>query len=264
MIVPSSVVSSTWSLSFNMCQHSVVISLLYLLSLLNTSHSDLCSISTLTVPDDNGVCCSWWFVHNAYASGHGCECGSSANGIVVNTSAMEVQLRGCNCMTESNDRAQTVVGACLYQCIFNFQNDHECLFKSSCESSNSSSPPCSHFNRQSQLCSKCQPGFALPVYSYTMTCVNCTEYRWNWLKYIAVAYLPLTGFYLVIVSLQITVTTASADALILACQMISSPLSTRITFLKSIPARNIYINILVSIAAVWNLDFFRPAYLFCR
>ena len=239
-----------------MCQYLVVISLVYLVLLLNKSNSELYS-TQCTVPDNSSVCCSWWFVHNA--SGHGCECGSSANGRVADNSAREVQLRGCNCMTESNDRSQTVVGACLYQCTFD-----NCLYKNSCESSNSSSTLCSQFNRQSQLCSQCKPGFALPAYSYALSCVNCTEYRWNWMKYIAVAYLPLTAFYFVVVALRINVTAASVDVLIIACQIISTPLATSLYYTKNTAAYNIYINIFISIVAVWNLDFFRQTYpLFC-
>ena len=33
-----------------------------------------------------------------------------------------------------------------------------------------------------------------PVYSYRVDCVKCVDYRYNWLKYIAVAYLPLNVF----------------------------------------------------------------------
>ena len=43
---------------------------------------------------------------------------------------------------------------------------------------------CERYNRQGQLCGSCMPGYALPVYSYYLSCVNCTTS--NSAKYIAV------------------------------------------------------------------------------
>ena len=38
-------------------------------------------------------------------------------------------------------------------------------------------------------------GLWLPVYSYRVDCVECVDYKHNWLKCIAVAYLSQTVFY---------------------------------------------------------------------
>ena len=47
------------------------------------------------------------------------------------------------------------------------------------------------------MCGLCEHNHTPPVYSYSFTCVECTNYEMNWFNYIAIAYLPLTVFYFV-------------------------------------------------------------------
>ena len=52
---------------------------------------------------------------------------------------------------------------------------------------------CGKYKRKGQMCGSCEAGYAPPVYSYSLSCVNCTTS--NWAKYIAVSLLPLTVFF---------------------------------------------------------------------
>ena len=63
---------------------------------------------------------------------------------------------------------------------------------------------CGKYNRDSILCGDCLPGFSPLLYSYDMKCVNCTgqNMTYNWIKYIAVAYVPLTIFFFFVVILS--------------------------------------------------------------
>ena len=54
------------------------------------------------------------------------------------------------------------------------------------------------------MCGKCIKDYGFPVYSYRVDCVKCIDHKYNWLKYIALAYLPLTVFVLVIVIFKIS------------------------------------------------------------
>jgi len=65
---------------------------------------------------------------------------------------------------------------------------------------------CCNYHSDGQLCSKCKHGFAPLAYSYSLTCVECSNYTMNWIKYIAVAFLPLTLFLGVIVVFRLSVT----------------------------------------------------------
>ncbi len=48
------------------------------------------------------------------------------------------------------------------------------------------------------------PGYAPAVYSYSSACVECKNYKYNWIKYIAIAYIPLTVFYVLMVLLKVS------------------------------------------------------------
>ena len=62
---------------------------------------------------------------------------------------------------------------------------------------------CQGTKRTGQLCGRCLPNNYPLAYSYNMTCMPCPKARWNWLRYIAAAYLPLTLFYMYLLILFI-------------------------------------------------------------
>ncbi len=33
------------------------------------------------------------------------------------------------------------------------------------------------------MCGECVEGYGVPVYSYTLSCVECSEYRYNWMQW---------------------------------------------------------------------------------
>ena len=71
-------------------------------------------------------------------------------------------------------------------------------------STNINSEMCGPYKCKGLLCGECIKDYGLPIYSYDISCVKCVDYKYNWLKYIAVAYLPLTVFYLTIITLKIS------------------------------------------------------------
>ena len=68
-----------------------------------------------------------------------------------------------------------------------------------------------HLNRSGRFCGQCSAGYGLAVYSYKMlSCIPCQNYGYkNWLRYFAVALLPLTVFYILAVLLSFNVTSSS-------------------------------------------------------
>ena len=72
------------------------------------------------------------------------------------------------------------------------------------------------------MCTECVDGYAYPVYSYSLACVECKDYGYNWLKYIAVAFLPLTVFYIIVILFRISVTSGAMNGYVLMCQLLTS------------------------------------------
>ena len=118
---------------------------------------------------------------------------------------------------------------------------------------------CKKYNRDGQLCGKCQKGFAPPVYSYSVSCVNCAEYTKNWVKYVAISFLPLTGFFILIVTFRISATSGTMNTFILISQTMTMPLIMRVLTLKSVKSPSSG-HVLMSLYSIGNLDFFRLQY----
>ena len=126
---------------------------------------------------------------------------------------------------------------------------------------------CGGLNREGQLCGRCVKGFAPPVYSYSLRCVNCTDYHLNWLKYIGVAFGPLTLFCLLICLFHISATSPYLHGFVFACEIITSHTFVRLVVNSNVfnPSDSGKSLILLSrmylgLVSVWNLDFFCEEY----
>ena len=122
---------------------------------------------------------------------------------------------------------------------------------------------CADYNREGQLCGRCMKGFAPPVYSYSLVCVNCTDYHLNWLKYIGVAFGPLTLFCLLICFFHISATSPYLHSYVFFCQIFTSHnilrmiVNGKLFNLSFNSARTILVSkIYLTLVNFWNLDIF--------
>lgn len=227
------------------------------------------SQSAASLRDDYSSCPIWTLPQSVNGTTV-CICGSSLNRIVsCEPSTLNVFIRNYHCMTYSNALNDTVVGGCLYNFHENGQRfntywpvprlEHRndtavCHFTDYCERHN----VCTYYQHQTGLmCTNCVDGYAYPVYSYSLACVKCKDYKYNWLKYIAIAFLPLTIFFCIVVLLRISVTCGAMNAYVLMCQLIATPESIR-QFQRI--GKRIIGGTYFSVFGIWNLDFFRGLY----
>ena len=210
----------------------------------------------------NKSCPAWSVPANTST---GCRCGSTLGGkVVCNEALMELKLLSCNCMTDDEDMG-LIVGACSYNCYYRASpySAYRHFYNISKYSVNGEI--CDPLNRMGRLCGQCKEGFSPPVYSYDLRCVKCnsTDYsHYNWVKYIAVAFVPLTIFYIVVVAFRISATSPPLSSFVHVAQMVATPGLVRIYMFEldlqndsnsfSIPNR-----LLFDLYGVWNLDFFR-------
>ena len=200
--------------------------------------------------------CPPWF-HWDIQTG-ACQAGPQLGGIVQqNMKTLQTFLLECYCMTVDGDSLS--VGACLYTC-----NALDGYFPLPCQVSKVNNYTCADLNRQGPLCGQCMEDYAPPVYSYELKCVECKEYRYNWLKYLAVAFIPLTIFFVLVTLFSISFTSPLLSGVVLMFQLVVSPVQMEVilSFLESgemIITRSVLV-LLSSMAGFWNLDFFRLAY----
>ena len=210
----------------------------------------------------------------------GCKCGSELDGLVrCDHSTLQVQLHLCYCMSQYiKDSNATVVGPCMYKCHHPSSLDRDKiqynsvpgdvseLSRNMCSVGIPGSFETESLNREGQLCGKCKEGFAPPAYSYDWRCVECsrhaTPWKTNWVRYFAMAYLPLTVCLIVIITFRINATSPSLNAFVLISQLIASPVV--ISFTSRMEPGSIgqlhAKRVILSLYGIWNLDFFRSFY----
>ena len=166
----------------------------------------------------------------------------------------------CDCVTYENGVCYVLVGPCPYGCGFTTDNKswrrqlYHPLPKNFTELNHAM---CGRLNRDGPMCSKCRKGFSPLVYSYDLKCVTCTDCHYNWLKFIAVAFIPLIFFYFMVILFRIDATSPYLYGFITLNQALASPISLRGAFLT---LKGNYIlggRLLVMLYTIWNLDFFR-------
>ena len=96
-------------------------------------------------------------------------------------------------------------------------------------------------------------GYSPPVYSYNLQCTMCSGGQYNWMKYVAIAFVPLTVFLVFVLCCRFSATSPLLSQL-------SSSTSRQCTCSftnNSSPGTSIALQLLAAIYGVWNLDIFR-------
>ena len=133
---------------------------------------------------------------------------------------------------------------------------------------------CGPLNSKGTLCGECQNGFAVSPL-YTTDCVSCSQGTdYSWIKFIAIAYLPITIVLLVVVVFAINIVSAPMNAFIFFSQVTTTGYS-HFLFLEytlenqggssiDTVCRNHVASfvktptfVLDALYGLWNLDFFK-------
>ena len=198
--------------------------------------------------------CPTW----SYLTDNGsCECGDTLHGAIqCNVTSHYLAIHTCYCMTHDSSTSTTVVGPCLYSC-----SSPQVYHTLPLNVSQLNTEMCGHLHRTGQLCGQCEEGYKQPAYCYSPECVLCTSTtNHNRLKYIAVAFVPLTFFLMVVFYFRIRATSAQLNAFILFSQIVSAPpmVVAVLNSMKSWP--KVVAQIGATVYGIWNLDFFRTVF----
>ena len=210
-------------------------------------------------PGANQSNCPSWFIYNK--STEQCECGSSVGGRVnCNNVYKTVYIINCNCMTQ-DDHLGVAVGSCFTNCYLGKSNSSfEMYYQLPSNPSELNTVLCEkHWNRGGRFCGKCKDGYYPLVYSYDMKCKKCRDSKYNWLKYIVEAFVPLTAFFIFIVTTGVSASSPQLDAFVVYAQTVATPANVRM-ILEAIhdrPTTALLCRLVAAMYGVWNLDFFR-------
>jgi len=194
-----------------------------------------------------------------------CECYKPSEKLVCGPNGKNNLILKCYCLTYNEINDIVEMGPCIYNCDYVKHVKHQSsngYIKIPNNIHDLNGFMCKFFNRTGTLCGKCLNNTYVKAYSYDMSCYNCDGGLYSWLKYIAVAFLPLTLFCLVVIACRINIPSSPVLGYICLCQIATTPLLARTIILylnKKCKGRSItiYIQVMGTLYGIWNLDFFR-------
>ena len=199
--------------------------------------------------------CPVWFHCNA---SNQCECGHSHDFIKCNQRLRQVKVVDCYCVTYDESKNRVVAGSCFTRCATPHPHDliDVVYHKLEANVTKLNKAICGKTNRNGPLCGRCEHGFYPLAYSFNQTCIQCPG---RWWKFIIVAYLPLTIFYLFVLFFKLNATSSYLHGYVLYSQAMSMPANARM--LLSATGTNPHISngikALLALYGIWNLDFGR-------
>ena len=114
---------------------------------------------------------------------------------------------------------------------------------------------CGKINRKGVLCGECVDGYGPSI--RTLECVRC-DADYMWALYLLSQFLPLTLLFLVVVVLDIRVTSAPANAFIFFAQVIPNVFTLNGGGAIPMPHTGRYIvKVFTFLYDIWNLQFFK-------
>ena len=194
-----------------------------------------------------------------------CACSKSIkHGPIQCVSDDTIAVRPCYCLYYDEKLNSSVVGHCFFTCYYNR------IELKITNTSNLNHEMCHIYydtNRNGRFCGSCDKDHGLAVYSYHyIGCVKCKDYSYrNWLKYFAVALLPLTAFYSLALLLKFNVTSSSLCGVLTLAQCTGMfiyliVIEGQITLKAMNGLESGFSKIILTILCVTNLDFFRILY----
>ena len=211
-----------------------------------------------------GLMCPPWFRRTG---GGECKIEEHISCLHWEERTFQLWLQNSYCMTTSNaiyTNRTDIIGRCFFSAL-SLTDLTPFYYPLPCNISQLNSYTCAGLNREGQLCGRCVDGYAPPVLSYSLSCVNCTDYHLNWLKYIGAGFGPLTIFCLLVCVFHINAMSPYLFGFVFYCQLMTTPTVMRLIQLLKvyglvIPWSNVGFNVYINFLSIWNLDFLHSFY----
>ena len=227
---------------------------------------DVTSTSLLknTCGDGTGSCPKWSFCDSERL----CQCPASdidqLNCDLVQNGDNTLLILDCTCITYNRNRSLFEYGLCGYNCrreSYHISFSYQSMPANVLDWDNFT---CGDFKRSGTLCGKCDENRNLypRAYSFDMSCIECTDSKASWWKYVFSAFFPLSIFCFIILLFRINTHSSQLQGYVLYSQFISISALSRALFAASQGRPLLFqiVKLLGSMYGIWNLDFFRMYY----
>ena len=228
----------------------VLFGLLCLSAVVAGSDQEHCSVPAPS--DEDTDPCPPWFIQIAGDNTTvECSCGPQTHGVICDPKTCNTSLQIQYCMSYNPVTRTQVVGFCLFESML------ERIIDLPPNVSKLNDFMCGHFNREGQLCGTCKKGYG-PALFTNYECAECSTKSYGWALYLLLEFLPITVFYLVIVTFQVSATSGPLNVFIFSAQLIAYTLTYNNSFFiayASQPWFQVMQKFLITVYSVWNLDF---------
>ena len=210
---------------------------------------------------DRTECPTWMYYSNRTDR---CVCGANNHDMVKCIPSLnETYILDCHLITFDQTTEQVIAGLSFYGCL-NKTHLTEIYHLVPANRSQINKVMCSPFHRDGRLCGTCRDGYSPLVYSYQLHCKKCSdaESKYNWAIFIAVAFIPLTVFYIFVILFKFNANSPVLHGFVLLAQFAMSPAMVRVlsSGRKFGPVVSFLIKLLQTLYGIWNLDYFRILY----
>ena len=213
-----------------------------------------------------------------WSSQDSCECNSGHYSHIITCThggnSSRLQILNCHCIWYDESAGETIISSCSHTCYTNIIGSVYYEVDRTDNYTEFNRRMCSgdyfgldlHRRAHSMLCGKCDNGYGIPVYSYQYSeCIPCPSHWYDYFVYFAMAFGPLTVFYITIITFRISVTSGNLNGYVFFSQVITSPLYMKL-FTSALHTKEHFnhngmpIKIIYTLYSIWNLDFFRLLY----
>ena len=234
---------------------------LTLLLIITATFQRVRAIDSDSETTDGIECVTWMYYSNQTNQ---CVCGTKHHDIVkCNAALNETYILDCHLMTFDQASKQVIAGLSFYGCL-NQLHITDIYHLVPANRSQINVAMCSTFHRDGRLCGACSDGYSPLVYSYDLHCKQCSdaENKYNWAIFIAVAFIPLTVFYVLVILFKFNANSPVLQGYVLFAQFAMSPAMIRVisSGRKFGPVVSFLVKLLQTLYGIWNLDYFRILY----
>ena len=207
------------------------------------------------------VTCPTWMYHSVNGSSQ-CVCGVDLHrAVLCNASSQLVQVRRFYMVTFDPTRNETIAGYSFYSNPKLTKKPPRMYYPVPSNVSQINSGMCDPLNRSGLFCGACKNGYSPLVYSYKISCSNCSGAGvvQMGLTFIAFGFIPVTLFYIFVLLFKFNANSPSLHGFVLIAQLMSQTYNTKnlinASFLKRLSL--IAVLTLQTFYSIWNLNFFR-------
>ena len=214
----------------------------------NTGLQQMAAKDTEAVPTCSSSCGPWFH----------CQSGRCQPGPPLPSGVLSFDNKSvldCYCVTYNKFEDSVEIGKCIFNCMRAGSQYQDSIYSNLPSNvSDLNKMFCEKFNRQGTLCGQCKDDHFPLAYSFNLTCVKCPHSKTNWIKYVSVAFVPLTVFYFVILLFKVNIVSSHLYGFVVYSQAVTIPALSRILILSEHAS---IIRIVGLFYSIWNLDFFR-------